>query len=80
MLRRRPVELRLDPLDVVRAERGDKSDRERLKKQRQRIRQREREILEWDAAAGVVGNDTDDGVMLTSIDDCMGDHNYFDER
>lgn len=77
--RHRPLELRLDPLDVVRAERGDKSDKERLRKQRNRIRQREIEIMEWDAL-DARATDTDDVASFDGDDDDACDDHACDDH
>ena len=73
----RPQALTLDPVDVSRAQRGDKEAKNRVSAQKCRIRKRQNEIDAWDA---LNVNVTD--VVVSSVDNddnaCNNDDNVCD--
>ena len=72
----RPQALTLDPVDVARAQRGDKEAKNRVSAQKCRIRKRQNEIDAWDA---LNVNVTD--VVVSSFDNdnaCDNDDNTCD--
>ena len=77
--RMRPPALTLDPVDVARAQRGDKNAKNRVSSQKYRIRKRQEEIDAWDALNAARYCDTDN-VSSFDIHDNNDDHDDHDER
>lgn len=75
----RPPPLTLDPVDVARAQSGDKNAKYRVSSQKYRIRKRQEEIDAWDSLYAARAGDTD-YVSSFGIHDDNDDHDDYDER